>query len=426
MRWVRSTIRIVKKPFQWFIHTRKRNKVFTIIALVIIFFIMLGQIIQATAKPPYEIQKAQKDSLVEVVSETGNVYAGGQVDVFSPATGIIEELYVKNGDDVVLDQPLFKVRSTASEREKAAAYAAYQAAYSAQKTAEQAKLAADAAMWGAQRLRFDAKEAKKEKDNHIVDYHDYQKDAINAADVQAEKDFEAAEKKYKEADIAVTAAASQTNSSWLAYQATLTTVVKAPTKGTIANLLSSESDNIKAETSNISATLTGTSTSPVLAIVNFTSNYSIKLPLNEVDIPKVKIGQPATITLDAFTGKKYAGSVTHVDAVGTNTQGVITYNVMVSIHDADVGIKPGMTADVDIVVDKADGVLSVPNSAVKPYKGGRAVRVIDPKTKQLTFIPVKTGLKGQTKTQILQGISEGQEVVTALSNEQVKRSSGLF
>ena len=103
-----------------------------------------------------------------------------------------------------------------------------------------------------------------------------------------------------------------------------------------------------------------------------------------------------------------------------------TYNVVVSIHDADSGIKPGMTADVDIEVDKANDVLSVPNSAVKPYKGGRAVRVIDPKTKELQYIPVQIGIKGESKTQIIKGISEGQEIVTALSNEQVKKQSGFF
>lgn len=431
MSFLKRIMHLLLKPFAWFKRTRRRNKVFAIIVLIIVGSIIGTQIQNATAKPPYETQKAKVEDIVQLVSETGNVSTGGRVDVSSTATGVIEELYVQNGDTVELNQPLFKVRSTATEQEQATAYASYQSAVSAQKKAEQGKLAADSAMWSAQKLRLNAKEAKRVKDDHKDDYEDLEEQSVDASAVQTEKDFTAAETAYKEADISVVAAKAQVTSTWLAYQATKNAVVKAPTTGSVANLSTAVGDNVTAGGSSAlsaSAALSGAgaAATPVLTIANLSSDYSIKLALNEVDIPKVKQGQHAIIALDAFTGKKYNGSVTHVDAVGTNTQDVITYNVVVSIHDADSGIKPGMTADVDLEVDKASKVLSVPNSAVKPYKGGRAVRVIDPKTKELQYIPVQIGIKGESKTQIIKGISEGQEIVTALSNEQVKKQSGLF
>ncbi len=431
MSFLKRIFHLLLKPFRWFKRTRRRNKVFAIIALIIVGSIIGTQIQNATAKPPYETQAAKVEDIVQLVSETGNVSTGGRVDVSSTATGVIEELYVQNGDAVELNQQLFKVRSTATEQEQATANASYQSALSAQKKAEQGKLAADSAMWSAQKLRLNAKEAKRVKDDHKDDYEDLEEQSVDASAVQTEKDFTAAETAYKEADVSVVAAKAQVTATWLAYQATKNAVVKAPTTGTIANLSMAVGDNVTAGGSSaLSASaalgLGATASTPVLTIANLSSDYSIKLALNEVDIPKVKQGQHATIVLDAFAGKKYNGSVTHVDAVGTNTQDVITYNVVVSIHDADSGIKPGMTADVDIEVDKANDVLSVPNSAVKPYKGGRAVRVIDPKTKELQYIPVQIGIKGESKTQIIKGISEGQEIVTALSNEQVKKQSGFF
>ncbi|HRN96180.1 MAG TPA: efflux transporter periplasmic adaptor subunit, partial [Candidatus Levybacteria bacterium] len=86
-------------------------------------------------------------------------------------------------------------------------------------------------------------------------------------------------------------------------------------------------------------------------------------------------------------------------------------------------IRPGMTANVDIEVDRAADVLSVPNSAVKPYKGGRAVRVENKKTKEIDYIPVEVGIKGDDRTQIIKGVSEGQEIIISLPNDQIQRGS---
>ena len=81
-----------------------------------------------------------------------------------------------------------------------------------------------------------------------------------------------------------------------------------------------------------------------------------------------------------------------------------------------------MTANVDIDVAKKENVLLVSNSAVKPYKGGKAVQIFDPKTKQPVFVPIVIGLVGIEKTQIISGIKEGTKVITALQNGQVTRS----
>lgn len=430
----KKVFRFVGKPFRWFKHTRRRNKVFTIIGLIIAGSIAGNAIAQATAKPPYQVEKAKYEDIIQVVSETGNINTSGRVDIYSTATGIIEEIYVQNGTEVKTGQELFSVRSTATDQQKATANAAYQGAVSAQKAAEQAKLSADAAMWTAQKARLDARENKRVKDDHKDQYEDLQEQSIDAAAAQAEKNFTAAETTYKQADIAVTAAKANTAAAYLDYQATKNAIVKATTNGTVANLSLVQGDNVTAGSSGLSAAAgaggaaaaTGLTSgvsagSPVLTIANLSSQYSIKLAVNEVDIPKVHEGQKAKIELDAFSGKTYRGTVTHVDAVGTNTQGVVTYNVLISIDNPDSNMKPGMTADADVEVDRQEHVLTVPNSAVKPYKGGKAVRIVEPGKKELKFIPVEIGLKGETRTQITKGISEGQEVVTALTNDQVER-----
>lgn len=160
-----------------------------------------------------------------------------------------------------------------------------------------------------------------------------------------------------------------------------------------------------------------------MTIANF-GDYTIKLALNEVDIPKVKKGQSAQLTLDAFPGEKFKGLVVHVDSLGTNTTGVITYNVIVEITNPKDTIRPAMTANVDIQVDKAQNVLTVPNSAIKPYQGKKAVQVVDPQTRTAKYIPVEIGIKSPERTEIRSGVSEGTQVITGAKNGAVESSGG--
>lgn len=425
-----------RKRIAWYRTTRKRNKVFVIIGIIILLLVLFSAFQNANSQPKYVTSIAKKADIVQLVSETGNINTSGRADVYSNTTGIIDEIYVDNGMDVATGDSLFSVRSTASEAEKAQTYAAYQSALSAQTTATQGGPGNDAFMWTKQQVVLDAKNAKNYKDTHTknpatnADYTDLEKQSIDAAVVQAEKDFRAAEQKYKESGVSVTASNAQVHSTWLAYLATQSSLVYAPTYGTIANLTLNVGDNVTAGTGMASAGLTAqtsalNTSSPVLTIANLKNNYTIKISLNEVDIPKLKRGQDAIITVDAFSDKRFEGSVNQVDAVGTNNAGVVTYNVNIAIANPIPELKPGMTASVDIEVDKAKNVLSVPNSAVKPYKGGRAVRIVDLKTKKLIFVPVVVGVKGEDKTQILKGIKDGQEVIVSLPNDQVKRP-GLF
>lgn len=416
-----------KKPFRWFKKTRKRNKVFVIFLLIIIFFIVVSQIQKATAPSPYVTEEAKIATIVQKVSETGNVNSAGSVDVYSTATGIIEEIYVNDGIDVQTGDSLFFVRSTATEQERAAAYANYETAVSNVKTAEQGKLSVDSQMWAAQQALLQAKNTQEYKDDHTKnpatgnDYTELEKEAIDTAVVQSEKNFKALETKLLESDVAIKAANAQVTATLLAYDATKDIVVKAPSSGKVANLSAKIGDKVTIQAA-APMSVTGESTPPVLRLANF-SDYSIKIQLNEVDIPKVTVGQEAEITLDAFSGKKFKGVVDHVDSVGTNNQGVVTYTVLVTITNPSERIRPGMTANVDIEVDRAENVLSVPNSAVKPYKGGKAVRVENKKTGGIEYIPVEVGIKGEERTQILKGITNGQDIIISLPNDQLKRGS---
>ena len=149
------------------------------------------------------------------------------------------------------------------------------------------------------------------------------------------------------------------------------------------------------------------------------------ISLNEVDIAKIKLGQKATLTFDAIDGLSITGKVTEIDSVGTVSQGVVSYNVKISLDIDDSRIKPGMSINVSIITDMIQDVIVVPTSAVKTQNGTSYVQVFDaPLATPLTGVQgslsatlprqvaVETGLSDDTNTEITSGLKEGDIIVT--------------
>jgi HlyD family secretion protein len=149
------------------------------------------------------------------------------------------------------------------------------------------------------------------------------------------------------------------------------------------------------------------------------------ISLNEVDVSKISVGNKATLTFDAIEGLTISGEVTEIDQVGTVTQGVVTYNVKIVFDTDDIRIKPGMSVSAAIITEVKSNVLTVPNGAVKSSGGTNYVLVFDPPLAAGTsgtvgiasaVAPiektVEVGTSNDTETEILSGISEGQQVVS--------------
>jgi HlyD family secretion protein len=149
------------------------------------------------------------------------------------------------------------------------------------------------------------------------------------------------------------------------------------------------------------------------------------ISLNEVDVSKISVGNKATLTFDAIEGLNISGEVTEIDQVGTVTQGVVTYNVKIVFDTDDIRIKPGMSVSAAIITEVKSNVLTVPNGAIKSSGGTSYVLVFDPPLAAGTSGPVgiasalapiektvEVGTSNDTETEILSGISEGQQVVS--------------
>jgi multidrug efflux pump subunit AcrA (membrane-fusion protein) len=142
-------------------------------------------------------------------------------------------------------------------------------------------------------------------------------------------------------------------------------------------------------------------------IVN-THQLTMTVAFSESDITKVKVGQPATVTLDALSGVELAAHVSSISTLGTDNDGVVSYDSTLTLDQHNSSVRPGMSASAAVVTDQAQGV-TLPNNAVTGSGSPSTVELLA-KGKTVST-PVVVGLKGDSRTQIVTGLKAGQQVV---------------
>ncbi len=139
------------------------------------------------------------------------------------------------------------------------------------------------------------------------------------------------------------------------------------------------------------------------------NNLQVKVLVAEVDMAKINVGETAEMTLDALAGKTYTAKVIAISPVGTVTQGVVNYPVTVAVNNADGAVKPGMTANLAVEVDRRENVLLLPTRAVRT-QGNQKIVTVEYKGESIQ-VPVGTGLSNDTQVEITNGLQEGDVVL---------------
>ena len=154
-----------------------------------------------------------------------------------------------------------------------------------------------------------------------------------------------------------------------------------------------------------------TTTEDFLEMVS--SDYQVIANISETDITKVKVGDQIKMTLDAFYYDKiFEAEIIKIDPAETIVQGVIYYQVTAVFTAGDTDIKPGMTANMDIITAENNGVLGVPIRTVK-YNGTRAyVLQLDKATGGTLETDITVGIRGDQYIEVLEGLEEGDEIIT--------------
>jgi multidrug efflux pump subunit AcrA (membrane-fusion protein) len=144
-----------------------------------------------------------------------------------------------------------------------------------------------------------------------------------------------------------------------------------------------------------------------------TGTIRITGTVDELDIPKVRVKQLATIYVDAFPGKKLAGHVTFLSPFASMNKGVVQFPVEIYLEPGEdySFLRSGLTATAEITTELRENVLYIPNGAVKGFPGNCYVEVVDPSTSKIIKRPISIGLQNNHFTEVVSGLKEGEPIL---------------
>jgi HlyD family secretion protein len=377
-----------------------RKRVFLIggsVVLVIVLVLGVAAFTKGGGKiDPSKLAKVEKGDLAKSVVATGKIEPITKVEIKSKASGIVQKLYVEYGATVKAGQllaELDKEQIEANVRESEAALAGAEADF------ERSKV--DAQGVDIPTLKRAYERAQEMAKAGVV--------SSSALD-DAQRNYELAVNKQSvaKAQLAVNKAKVDQARAQLANQKenlSYTTIV-APIDGIIL------SRDVEVGDAVSSILVLGSSATLVMTEGD-THEVYVKGKVDESDIGKVYLGQPARIKVESFKDKTFNGKVTKISPMGVEKDNVTTFEVRVSIDNATGELKAAMTANAEIILDEHKGVLQIPEGAIIYDKDKKAsVELVDAKADGgKKKVPIEIGISNGAKTEVLKGLKEGDQVV---------------
>ncbi len=381
------------------------RKVMVIIGIGILAAIAVGNYVYVggESKPPVQYRTApiERTTLVSVVTATGTINPVVAVQVGSQVTGRIDSLHADFNSVVKAGQVVARIDPQAYQARRDQA-----AAVLANATAAKTKASTDLA----QRKR-ELERVKSLIDQHFVSQNDVDV-AITGYD-GAKAQLEVAEAQVQQARATLEAADLD-----LKY-----TVIRSPVNGTVI-----------ARNVEVGQTVTAGFQTPMLYLIGLDlTQMQVDTYVSEADIGGIAPGKPAVFTVDAYPGEQFQGVVKQVRNAPVSLQNVVTYDVVVGVDNHDLRLKPGMTANVTVVIAQKEAVLAIPNGALRftPPTMGR--KGSDPKSasgQKLVWkptagmpegVPVRLGISDGVNTELLEGnLSEGENVIVGIETPRGK------
>jgi HlyD family secretion protein len=162
---------------------------------------------------------------------------------------------------------------------------------------------------------------------------------------------------------------------------------------------------------------------PAFVLVD-TSLFHIDVTVDEVDVARIGLGQQLTVTLDALPGEVINGKVDRIAPTATVNGGVVSYAVRLVLDATEAPLRAGMSATADIVVDKAEGVVLVPNWAIRRDRDTGQALVSVLQDGQPVEVPVTLGLRNESFSEVIEGVEAGDTVAVSTLREQLSFFGG--
>lgn len=358
-----------------------------------------------TKQAQYQTATAEKGTLVVTITASGQVSAANNTSITTQASGVVSKVYSQNGQTVKTGAKIAELELDLDGRQRSTqAWSSYQSAKNNLENAKTAMYTLQSDMFS----KWDTFKTLAESGKYENSDKTPREDMRTLPEFYIGKDdWLATEAKYKTQENVVAQAQTALNSAWLSYQQTSATIY-APISGTITGL-SLQPGTVLLAQSNTS----GTAASQKIASIKTNAPAQLAVSLTEMDIPKVKIGNKVTLTLDALPDKTYTGKVISIDTIGSISSGVTTYPAVIALDAEAPEILPNMSVQANIITEVKDYVVLMPSSAVQTQNGQTTVRIL--KNGKVQTVNVETGLSSSSQTEIISGVAEGDIVVTSVA-----------
>jgi len=392
---------------------RRKRIIWISIAITLVVLIVAGALIASsggTKIDPSKLAKVEKGDLAKSVVATGKIEPITKVEIKCKASGIVKKLFVDYGDKVKKGQVLAEL-----DKEEL------------QARVDQARAQLETSSASLNGTRADLVRAKVDAEGPDVPllkraYDRAQgmaKDGVVSASAldDAEKNYEMALNKQNVAKAqlqVLQAKIGQAQGQVAQDRANLTqleeqlgySTIESPIDGIVL------SRDVEIGDAVSSILVLGSSATLVMTLGD-TSEVYVKGKVDESDIGKVYLGQPARIKVESFKDKTFTGKVTKISPMGVEKDNVTTFEVRVSINNPEGVLKAMMTANAEIILEEHKNVLQIPEGSIIYDKDKKAsVEIPDPKAKEgKKKIAVNIGISNGAKTELLQGLKEGDQVV---------------
>ena len=398
---------------------RPRLRLFIVIGAVILVAVAAGvfafQLLRSAPTPQYTTELIRRGDLAVSVLATGALEPVNQVDVGSELSGTVEKVLVDDNDLVAKGQVLATLDTSRLTDQIANGEAALSAAQANQMQAEAT-------------VRETALKAGRLHRLY----------AISAGGYPAKADIDAADAALDRARASVASAKAGVKQAQAALNTNRTNLTKAVIRSPVSGV-------VLARKIEPGQTVAASLQAPVLfTLAEDMRRMELHVDVDEADVSQVREGQQASFTVDAYPGRDYPARVTRVGLGSQTKEGVVTYTGVLAVDNADLTLRPGMTASAEITSERRTNVLMVPEAALRfrPADTGRGdsaslanaltprmprfgaaprKRSTDPNAQQIwvlrdgepVMLLVKVGATNGRETEISgEGVAAGMKVIT--------------
>jgi HlyD family secretion protein len=394
---------------------KKRRRRIIWISIAVLVLGGAGYGVTAALRPnrtidPSKLAEVERGDLARVVVATGKIQPLSKAEIKSKASGIVKKIYVDYGDRVKQGQilaELDKIQLEAVKRESEANMQAAEAACDSSKaTLARNKVDAEGPDVPFLKLSMDRAE------------HEYREGVVSKSVVEdAQKNYQMGLNKQMSAQTNLTvskADIAKSEAQVAQAKAALENAEEDLKNSTIVSpidgLVLSRDVNVGDAVSSI--LILGSQATPIMTLGDVSEVY-VQGKVDESDIGKVYLNQPARIVVESFKDKKFVGKVTKISPLGKEKDNVTTFEVRVSISNPTGELKANMSANAEIMLEEKKNVLMVPEAALIYDKERKAsIEIPDPKADNgKKKLSVQLGISNGVKTEILQGLNEKQQVI---------------